>query len=157
MCSGAGVNHANRLATQPPAQDRRKALLQGGLEDQVFVRIHRALHDRFTQAVGGGQEHRIAEAGFGVDAEHHAGGGQIGAHHALHPDREGHLQVVETMQNPIGDGPIGEQGGVATPAGRQQLRFAADVQKGFLLAGEAGLRQVFGGGTGAHRDSQARA
>ena len=55
------------------------------------------------------------------------------------------------MQDPIGDRPIGEQGGVAAPAGRHQLRLTGDVQKGFLLAGKAGLRQVFSGGTGAHR------
>ena len=158
VCAGngaAGVDHPDRLTAQPAAQDRRKALLQGRLEDQVFVRVDRALHYRFAQAVGGGQQHRIAEAGFGVDAEHHPGGAQIGAHHALHPDREGHLQVVEAVQDPIGDGPIGEQGGVATPAGGQQVRLTGDVQKSFLLAGKAGLRQVFSGGTGAHRHRNA--
>ena len=56
VVNGAGgIDHADRLTAQPPAQNRRKALLQGGLEDQVFVRVDRALHHRFAQAVGGGQ------------------------------------------------------------------------------------------------------
>ena len=61
--------------------------------------------------------------------------------------------MAEAVVLPVGEGAIGEQGGIATAGGRQQLGFALDMQKGVLLAGEAGLRQVLGGGTGAHGHS----
>ena len=156
-----GIDHADCFAAQPPAQDRREATLrgasgqaalkQGGLEDQPLIRVHRPLHHVFPQAVGGGEQHSVAETGFRIDAEHHTGAGQIRAHHALHPDREGHLQVIEAVQLPVGDGSVGEQRRIATAAGLQQGLLPFDVQKGFLLAGEAGVRQVFSRGAGAHR------
>ena len=54
------------------------------------------------------------------------------------------------MDLPIGDRPIGEQGAVAATAGGDQVGVAAHIQKGFLLAGEAGIGQVFRRGAGAH-------
>ena len=57
------------------------ALLEGRLVDIKFVRIDRALHDIFTQAVGTGDKNHIAEPGFGIQRKHHAAGIQIGAHH----------------------------------------------------------------------------
>ena len=48
-----------------------------------------ALDDRLAKAEASGDEDGAGEAGFGVDGEGDAGTGQVGAHHALDPDREG--------------------------------------------------------------------
>ena len=58
--------------------------------------------------------------------------------------------MAKAVVLPVGQGAIGEQGGIATAGGRQQLGFALDMQKGVLLAGKTGLRQILRGGTGAH-------
>ena len=151
---GVGVDHPDRLAAQTPLQDRREALLQGGLENEVFIWVHGALHHGFAQAVGGGEQHRIAKTGLGVDAEHHPRGGQVGPHHPLHANREGHLEVVEAIDLAVGDGPVGEQGGEAAPAGRQQRGFPLHVEVGLLLAGKGGIGQILRRGAGAHRHRQ---
>ena len=126
------------------------ALVQGGLENQIFVWVHRPLHHRLPQAVGGGEQHRIAEAALGVDREHHPRCGQVGAHHPLHANGQGHIAVIEAMDLPVGDRPIGEQGAVAAAAGGDQVGVAAHIEKGFLLAGEAGIGQILRRGAGAH-------
>ena len=66
------VDQLEFLVAQPLLQDRPEAAVERGLEDVVFVRIHRALHDVFAQAVGRVDEHGVLKAGFGVDREHHA-------------------------------------------------------------------------------------
>ena len=147
---GIGTHQADRLAAQPATENRTETLGQSGLEDQPFIRIHRTLHHRLTQPVGGGEEHRIAKAGLGIDTEHHPRAGPICHHHALHPDREGHLEIVEALELAVGEGPVGEQRGIAAAAGLKQVRFPLDMQKGFLLACETGIRQILSGGAGAH-------
>ena len=146
-----GVHHANRLAPKAFAEDRCKTCRQGGLENQVFIGIHRALDHGFAKAIGGREQHRITKTGFGVDAEHHPSCRQISTHHALHSDREGHREVVIAVELAVGDSPVSEQRGVTAAAGRQQGRLAVHVEEGFLLTGKAGLGQVFGGSAGAHR------
>ncbi len=94
----------------------------------------------------------LSKPGLGVDREHHAGAADVGAHHALHADREGHLGVIEVLGDPVADRPVGEERGEAVPAGIEQRRFAADVEEGLLLSGEARVRQVFRRGARAHRD-----
>ena len=83
------------------------------------------------------------------------GGGQVRAHHALHADRQGDLEVVEALVDAIGDRPVGEQRGEAALAGVEQDLAALDVQIRFLLAGEAGVGQVLGRGAAAHGDVDA--
>ena len=146
-----GPHHADGLAAEAPVEDRPESLGQGGLEHQPFIRVHRPLHHGLPQAIGAGEQHRIPEARLGVDAEHHPGAGPVGQHHALYPDREGHLKVIEAVDLAVGEGAIGEQGGVAAAAGLQQGRLPFDVQEGVLLAGEAGLGQILGRSAGAHR------
>ena len=150
---GIGTHHPDRLATQPAAENRPETLGQGGLEDQPFIGSHRSLNHRFSKPVGGGEQHCIAKAGLGIDAEHHPGAGPIRSHHALNPDREGYLEMVEAVELAIGEGPVGEQGGIAAAAGLQQVRFPLDMEKGLLLASEAGVGQILGGGAGAHGHS----
>ena len=55
------------------------------------------------------------------------------------------------MLLPIDDRPVGEEGGVTAATGLQQGPITLDIQEGFLLPGKTGLRQILGGGTGAHR------
>ena len=103
------------IGVQPRSAEQR-------LEDQVFVRIDRALDDGFAEAPGGADDHHAGEAGLGVDREHDAGAAEVGAHHPLHADRERHLQMVEALDLAVADGPVGEERGVAAPAGIEQCR-----------------------------------
>ena len=48
-----------------------------------LVGVHGALDDGLAEAVRRGDEHDLIESGFGVEREHHAGGAEIAAHHAL--------------------------------------------------------------------------
>jgi hypothetical protein len=47
--------------------------------------------------------------------------------------------MIESFCLSVRDRAVGEQRGITTPAGIQQLTFAAHIQKRFLLAGEAGI------------------
>ena len=69
-----GIDHLLGLFAEAALQDRRAAGAQGRLVDVELVRVDRALDDGLAEAVAGGDEHRVAEAGFGVDREQHAGG-----------------------------------------------------------------------------------
>ena len=60
--------------------------------------------------------------------------------------------MIVPLGLPITDRAVGEERGVAAAASVQQRRLAANVQIGFLLAGEASVGQVFGGGAGANGD-----
>ena len=82
---------------------------------------------------------------------------EIAAHHVLHAGRERHRAVIEALVHAIGNGAVVEQRGEHLVHGAQHAGLAAHVEEGFLLAGEGGLRQVLGGGRGAHRDRDVRA
>jgi hypothetical protein len=151
----AGIDHLDLLGAAGLLDNRLEAgFVQQRLEHLVFVGVHGALNDVLAQAPGGIDQHHLVEAGFGVDGEHHAGAADVGADHQLHADRQRHLVVVEALDLAVGDRPVGEQRGVAAPAGRQQRRFAADIEIGFLLAGETRVGQILGGSAGAHGDGE---
>ena len=97
-------------------------------------------------------KHGVAEAGLGIDGEHHARRAEVGAHHALHADAERDLKMIEALVDAIGDGAVGEERGEAAPACLEQRVAALHVEIGLLLAGEARVGQVFGGGAAAHGD-----
>jgi hypothetical protein len=101
---------------------------------------------------GGVDHHDLWEAALGVEGEHHTGPAQVGAHHALHPDGQGHGELAEAHALAVVDRPVGEERGVATSAGVEQLLFAADVEERLLLSREAGVGQVLGGSAAAYRD-----
>ena len=140
------------LLPQRAAQHRAMTLPEGRLVDVELVGIDLALHDILAEAVGAGDEHHVAEAGLGVEREDDAARGQVGAHHLHHADRQADLEMVEAVVDAIDDGAVGEQRGEAAPAGLEHVVGAADVQKAFMLTGEAGGRQVLGGRRAAHRD-----
>ncbi|SPU45759.1 Uncharacterised protein [Brevundimonas diminuta] len=64
--------------------------------------------------------------------------------------------MVEALGLSIADGAIREERGVAPSARLQQRGLAADVEEALLLAGEAGVGKVLGGGAGADRDIRIR-
>ncbi|KAG0774949.1 hypothetical protein G6F22_013672 [Rhizopus arrhizus] len=144
------IHHADRLAAERAAQDRRLAGLQGGLVDVVLVRVDRALHDHLAQAERRGDEHHVAEAGLGVQGEQHAGGTDAGTHHQLHAGRQEHVFMLEAVVHAIGDGAVVVQRGEHFLDLVHDIVGAGDVEEGFLLAGEGRIRQILGGGRRAH-------
>ena len=88
--------------------------------DVELVGIDRALHHVLAEAVGPRDEDDVAEARLGVEREHHAGRGEIGAHHLLHADRQRDLEVVEALVDAVEDRAIGEQAREAAPARVEQ-------------------------------------
>ena len=81
----------------------------------------------------------------------------VGAHHLHHADRQRDLEMIEAVVDAVDDAAVGEQRGEATAARLEQVVRAADVQVALVLAGEAGGRQILGGGGAAHRDGDAGA
>ncbi len=149
-----GIDHLDLLGAERAPEHGPVALLEGGLVDVELVDVDRPLDHVLAQAPGAGDEDRILEPGLGVDREDHPGGRQIGAHHLLDAGRERHLEVIETLVDPIGDRPVGEQRRVAAPDRIQHHLLATDVQIGIVLAGKARGRQILGRGRRAHRDRQ---
>jgi len=148
--AGLAEDHLDELGAEIAADDGGLALHQGGFVDVEFVGVDRPLHHHLAQTVGGGDEDDVAETGFGVDGKHHAGSAHVGAHHALHAGRERHFGVAETLVHAVGDRPVVVERGEDFLDGVQDVLDARDVEQGFLLAGEGGIGQVFGGGRGAH-------
>ncbi len=128
--------------------------LEGGFEDAEFVGIDGALDDILAQTPGGIDQDGFLETGFRIDAEHHAAGGEVGADHALDPDAEGDVEVVEALVDAIGDGAVGEEGGVAAATAIEDGGDATDIEIGLVLAGDTGVGKILGGGTAADGDIQ---
>ena len=146
------IHEFELLAAHDLFEDRPEAGLQGRFENAVFIRSDGALHHVFAKPVGPADEHRIAEAGFGIDGEDHTGAGEVRAHHALDADAQGDLEVVEALIDAVADGAVREQRGETTLAGFQHGGGAMDIEIRFLLAGKTRVRQVFRGGGRAHSD-----
>ena len=81
--AGFAVDHLDGLATHRASDDRVSIRTHRGFVHVELIRIHGALHDRFAQSIRGGDEHDVAEAGIGVEREHHAACAQIRTHHEL--------------------------------------------------------------------------
>ncbi|MNK87239.1 hypothetical protein D3C87_1071700 [compost metagenome] len=150
------VDHLDGLAAQVATQDGRTTGSQRALVDVELIRVHRALYDGFTQAVGAGDEHHVTEARLGIEGEHHAGGAGFGTNHALHASRQGNQLVVEALVHAVGNGTVVEQRGEHLFGGANDVFDTTDVQEGFLLAGEGSVRQVFGGSGRAHGHGHVR-
>ncbi|KAF5138997.1 hypothetical protein E5D57_002786 [Metarhizium anisopliae] len=149
------VHHLDGLVAALLVDDRHQAPVdQERLEYLVLVRVDGALDDVLAQPPRRVDEHHLVEAAFRVDGKHDAGAAHVGAHHLLHADRERDAHVVEPPGLAVADGAVGEERGVAPPAGVQEGIAPRDVEIRLLLAGKARLGQVFCRGAGAHRDAQ---
>ena len=60
--------------------------------------------------------------------------------------------MIEALGIAIADRMVGEERGEAAQAGSDQGARPADIEEGFLLPGEAGIRQILGGCAAAHGD-----
>ena len=129
---------------------------QHGLVHIKLVRVDRALHHRLAQAVAGSDEHHVLKAAFGVDGEHHTRRAQVAAHHALHTGGQSHISMGKALVHAVADGAVVVEGRKNFLHLVQHVFNADHIQKGFLLAGERGVGQVFGGGRGAHRKARLR-
>ena len=145
-----GEGHADHLRAEVAAHDGMLAGSQHRLVHVELVGVDRALDDGFAEAVAGGDEDRVAEAGFGIEREHHAGGALVGTHHALDAGGQRHVGMDEALVHAVGDGAVVVQRGEDFLDRMQDVFQADDVEEGFLLAGEGGVGQVFGGGRGTH-------
>ena len=145
-----GEGHLDHLGAEVAADDGVLAGGQHRLVHVELVRVDGALHDGFAEAVAGGDEDGIAETGFGVEREHHAGGALVGAHHALDAGGQGDVGMDEALVHAVGDGAVVVQRGEDFLDRVQDVFEADDVEEGFLLAGEGRIGQVLGGGGRAH-------
>ena len=138
-------------------QNRAIAGAEGRLVDVELVWIDGALHDILAEPIDAGDEHHVAETRLGVEREHDAARGAVGAHHLHHADREADLEVIEAVVDPIGDRAVGEDRGEAAAAGLEQCIGAAHVEEAFVLAGEARRGQILRRRGAAHGDGDVRA
>ncbi|OIQ78749.1 hypothetical protein GALL_395460 [mine drainage metagenome] len=148
--------HADQLGPEVAADHRLSTSLQRGFEYVELVRIDRPLHHGFAKTVGRGDEHHIGKAGLGIECEHHARHRLVAAHHALHPGRQGDVAMDEALVHAIGDGAVVVERGKHMSDLVEHGLDAADIEIGFLLSGERGVRQVFRRCGGAHRERRIR-
>ncbi len=144
------IDHANGLAAERAAQDRRLACSERGLVDIELVRVDRALHDHFAQAEARCDEHHVAETGFGVQREQHACRAYARAHHQLHAGRQEHVFMLEAVMHAIGNRTIVVEAGEHFLDLVHHIVGAGHIEEGLLLACERGVRKVLGGCRGAH-------
>ena len=149
--TGGGKLHLDEFRTEIAPQYRRSALLQRRFVNVELIGIHRPLHHGFAETIGSRDEHYLIKTGFGVEREHHAGSTDVAAHHALHPDRQRHFGMNEPLMDTIGNSAVVVERGKYLPDGCQQIVQSVDIEKGFLLPGERGIGQIFGGSRGTHR------
>ena len=142
----ARIDEPRLLFAEPAAQHGAVTLPEGRFVDIELIWVDLALHDVLTKTPGPGDEDHVAEAGFGVERENDAARRTIRADHLHHPDRQRHLEVVEAVVDALDDGAVGKDRGEAAAAGLEQVGLAAHIQKALVLAGEAGGRQILGGG-----------
>jgi DNA-binding NtrC family response regulator len=75
----------------------------------------------------------------------------------LNANRKSDLHVSEALRGPIADCTIGKERSQAFAAYKQQITRAANIQIGFLLAGEAGMGKILGRRARSNSDFDARA
>ena len=138
--------HLQQLGAQIPADHRTVAGLEHRLVNIELVRVHSTLHHRFTQPIAGSHKHHVFKTAFSVDGEHHTGRTQVTAHHALHAGRQGDARMGKPLVDAVADGAVVVERSKHFFHLVQHVVNADNIQKGFLLAGKRGVRQVFGGG-----------
>ncbi len=146
------VDHLHPLLAHVPPDDRTVALPERRFEDVELIRVDGTLDDHLPEPVGTGYEDDVPESGIGVEREYDPASGEVGSDHLHDPDREGDLEVVEVVVDPVGDRSIGEERGKTPDERLLQSLVATDVQVGLLLTRKRGRREVFGGCGAPDRD-----
>ncbi len=121
----------------------------GGIEE-VAVRHHGAGDHGLAGAPARLDDHAVPASGHRVRGEEHARGVRL--RHVLDHDGEGQRLVVEAVDLPVPHRALRPQGGPAAAYRLHHRLRAGDVEEGVLLAGEAGVGQVLGGGGRPDRD-----
>ena len=147
-CASANT-HPDCLAADGLAQDRRSPGGKIRLVDVELVRVDRSLYDGFTETIGGGDEHDLVEARFGVHREHHAGCAQVAAYHPLDARRQRHMLVGEPLVHAIGDCAVVVEAGKHFLHSVKYILQPFDIKKSFLLTREGSIGQIFGRCRGA--------
>ena len=137
--------HLDRFAAEVLPQDRVIAVFQRRLVNVELVGIDGALDDRFAEAVGRGDEYRVAEPGFGIQSKDDAGRTEVAADHHLHAGRQGDLAVVEALVYAVRNRAVVEQRGEYLVHGCNHIVEAAHIQVGLLLSGERRVGKILCG------------
>ena len=121
----------------------------GASVNDMVIRFHHAADQGFAQAERG------LDDGFGAPPRKGVGGEQdtrcFALHHLLHDHRQGDRGLIHAVAGPIADGACRPEAAEAVDNGGEQIVLAQHVQERVLLAGKGQVRQVLGGGGGAHR------
>jgi hypothetical protein len=118
--------------------------------EHVVVGGDAPVDDDVPEARDGVDDHLGARTGDRVGREQHPGGGRLD--HPLDDDGHPHRRVAEAARLPVRHRALAPER-VPAPAHRVDQRVgAADVQDRLVLAREAGVRQVLGGGAGPDGD-----
>lgn len=99
-------------------------------EDRVLVGVAPATDDGLAQAPRCADHDDLGKSALGVEGEDDSGACEVGADHDLDADGESHRRLVEAHPFPVVDRSVGEQRGVATVAGQQQLGRSAYAARG---------------------------
>ncbi len=142
------VAHALRRELDVLVGEVRLDDLEHHLVDQEAVGGHGAADDGLAEPERGLDRDHAAVAVGGV--ERHRDAGRVGTDHPLHDDR--HLRVLDAAVGAVGDRAVGVQAGPAIVHRFQHRVLADDPQERVVLAGEARVARVLGGGARAHRD-----
>ncbi|MBA7629862.1 hypothetical protein ES703_37369 [subsurface metagenome] len=145
-----GIDHLPLFTAHPFSHNGAFSFFQGRLKHIVVIRVYRALDHVLPQPPGGGDKDCIGKPGFCIDREDHPGRCLIGSDHLLDTNREIHIKLAKALIVAVGDGPVGKKRGKATLTGIDEGIFSPDIQKGLLLSGKGGIREVFCSGRGAH-------
>jgi hypothetical protein len=118
----AGIDHLDLFFAEVVLDDRLTGfgVVEEGLEHLIFVGVHGALDDVLAKAPGGVDQHDLVEAGFGVDGEHHARAAMSERTINCTPIDSATFSWSKPLMVAVGDRPVGEQRGIAAPAGGQQ-------------------------------------
>ena len=131
-------------------RDRAGVDLEDHLVHQEVVRRDLTRHDRLAESPRGLDGDLGPVTGGRIEREGHPG--RLGIDHLLHSHRHRHHLVIVSHLVAVGHGPVGEERGPAPLDMFDDGVGAPDPQERVLLAGEAGVGQVLGGGTRPDRN-----
>src|SRR2546422_790558 len=91
---------------------------------------------------------RVATQLFGfcvAQREHHSGGANVAANHALDPGRERDVRVRVALMHAIGDRTIVIEGGKYLFYRMKNIIYTIDIKECFLLSRKGSVSHILGG------------